>query len=88
MFRLIILLTFVTLYISSNYGATISVRQVNDDGFGDQNNNYAFAMEEFNGKLYVSTNNVVTAQGMAAFFLGLPFETNGTQIWRGNQFIF
>eukprot|EP00486_Rosalina_sp_Unknown_P014871 CAMPEP_0201594650 /NCGR_PEP_ID=MMETSP0190_2-20130828/191901_1 /ASSEMBLY_ACC=CAM_ASM_000263 /TAXON_ID=37353 /ORGANISM="Rosalina sp." /LENGTH=215 /DNA_ID=CAMNT_0048054345 /DNA_START=832 /DNA_END=1476 /DNA_ORIENTATION=- len=54
-------------------------------GFGDPNNNYAFAMEEFNGKLYVATNNVADELGMALFFIGQPFNTDGTQIWQGDR---
>ena len=85
--RFTVLALFLSLHISTNNGVTISVRQVNDDGFGDQNNNYAFAMEEYDGSLYVATNNVLTELGMAAFFLGLPFESDGTQIWKGIYFL-
>ena len=85
MFQLMLLPFLLTTYFSTIHGATITVEQVNEDGFGDQNNNYAFAMEEFQGKLYVSTNNVVDEIGMALFFIGEPFNTDGTQIWRGDR---
>ena len=64
---------------------TLDVRQVNEDGFGDTTNRYAWAMTEFKGKLYVGTNNLIhPIPGIALFFLGLPFTTNGAQIWRGD----
>ena len=63
----------------------MSVLQINEDGFGDVNNNYAFSMIEFKDNVYVATLNAVTFPGMAAFFLGMPFQTDGTQIWRGTQ---
>merc|ERR1711971_130494 len=64
---------------------TLSVVQVNEDGFGDINNQYAFAMEPFKGDLYVGTLNAIDPfpWSMAQFFLSLPFPTNGTDIWRG-----
>jgi hypothetical protein len=64
---------------------TLDVRQVNTDGFGDTTNQYAWSMIAFKEKLYVSTLNTQDAiPGLALFFLGLPFPTYGTQVWRGD----
>eukprot|EP01084_Bolivina_argentea_P116747 207381_1 len=64
---------------------TLSVRQINEDGFGDETNNYAFAMESFQDSLYVATLNAVSEADMLLFFWGFPFETKGTQIWKGTR---
>jgi len=65
---------------------TIVVRQVNEDGFGDSTNKYAWSMATFKDKLYVATLNADISRPaeILLFFFGLPFSTNGTQIWRGD----
>eukprot|EP01084_Bolivina_argentea_P047154 86873_1 len=64
--------------------ASLFVRQVNENGFGDNNNQYAFSMEEFKDHLYIGTLNCVGApQCVGDFFFAKPVATNGTQIYRG-----
>ena len=62
---------------------TLRVSQVNEDGFGDPSNNYAWAMEPFKGALYVGTLNAKSTVDMVEFFWALPLQTNGVQIWKG-----
>eukprot|EP01084_Bolivina_argentea_P013916 26052_1 len=65
---------------------TLCVNQANSMGFGDPSNQYAFAMAEFKGSLYVATLNAVGGlPTMALFFLGLPFATNGVEIHKGDS---
>lgn len=64
---------------------TLDVRQVNADGFGDSTNQYAWSMITFKEELYVSTlNTQLPPLSVGLFFLGQPFSTNGTQVWRGD----
>ena len=59
---------------------TLCVNQINEDGFGDLHNQYAFSMEVFKGSLYVGTLNANNAADIQLFVFGLPFATNGTQV--------
>eukprot|EP01084_Bolivina_argentea_P047155 86875_1 len=64
--------------------ASLFVRQVNENGFGDNNNQYAFSMEKFKNYLYIGTLNCVGAPDcLIDFAMGNPLPTNGTQIYRG-----
>ncbi len=42
-------------------------------------------MTEFKGDLYVATLNAVGFLNIGLFFVGLPLNTNGGEIWRGND---
>ncbi len=59
--------------------------QANIDGFGDNTNQYAWASAVFKGKLYIATLNAQhSIPGIMLFFLGLPFGSNGGQVWCGD----
>ncbi len=60
------------------------VRLINEEGFGDPSNKYAFSMASFKGDLYVGTLNVKSLPGMFSFFAGTSGKrtTNGAEIWR------
>jgi hypothetical protein len=63
----------------------LDVLQVNQDGFGDNTNQYAWASAVFKGKLYIATLNAQRAiPGIMFFFLGIPFGSNGGQVWCGD----
>eukprot|EP01084_Bolivina_argentea_P202246 345605_1 len=63
---------------------TLCVNQINQEGFGDFENQYAFSMATFKNKVYVGTLNAKGAPlSLLAFFFGLPFETSGAQIHCG-----
>ncbi|MCP4135760.1 MAG: hypothetical protein GY754_32630 [bacterium] len=64
---------------------TLSLQQVNEDGFGKTSNQYAWAMETFKGSVYVATLNAENAlpAGMLLFFWGQPFKSAGVDIQRG-----
>ena len=67
---------------------TLCINQVTEpsQGFGDLTNQYAFAMQTFKNDIYVATLNAANApDGMAAFFLGIEFESNGASVYRGRQ---
>eukprot|EP01084_Bolivina_argentea_P259446 437763_1 len=82
-FTLIYIVTHTCTAIKSIKTETLLVTQVNKDGFGDINNQYAFSMESFKGYLYVGTMNILTQIGQFEFFSNKPLETNGSQIYKG-----
>lgn len=58
------------------------IQQVNEDGFGDKSNRYAFAMESFKGKLYVGTSHIKNPiPGIYQFAGGNPLKTDGSQLY-------
>ncbi len=60
------------------------VCQVNQDGFGDRANKYAFSMAVYKDALYVGTLNIKKMPGMFRFFSATSAKraSNGAQIWR------
>ncbi|MBI5394720.1 MAG: hypothetical protein HZA91_05410 [Verrucomicrobia bacterium] len=65
--------------------ATLSgVRQLNQDGFGTEDNKYALSMEVYRGALYVGTLNIKGMLGMLRFATGATarFLTGGGEVWR------
>ncbi|MCP3944050.1 MAG: hypothetical protein GY710_21580 [Desulfobacteraceae bacterium] len=89
--NVLLLLVGVFAFSSASYAnpvptQTLSVNQVNEDGFGDSTNQYAWSMESFKGSLYVGTlNHTHATPGMELFFLGFPVKSNGTQIHKGTR---
>merc|ERR1711939_936947 len=58
------------------------ITQINEDGFGDSSNRYAFAMESFKGKLYVGTSHIKRSiPGIYQFAAGSPLSTDGAQLF-------
>lgn len=78
-------LLFTIASICSVQSSTISTTIVNEPGFGDLGNKYAFASAVFQDKFYVATLNAPYQFGIILFFLGLPFRTEGTQIFQGTK---
>eukprot|EP00922_Rhytidocystis_sp_ex-Travisia-forbesii_P002715 GHVS01004007.1.p1 GENE.GHVS01004007.1~~GHVS01004007.1.p1 ORF type:complete len:635 (-),score=101.90 GHVS01004007.1:439-2343(-) len=58
---------------------------ITEPGFGSKSNRYVFKLLEFKGKVYASTLNFKTREGLDGFFLGLPFFSEGGEIWAGEQ---
>eukprot|EP00922_Rhytidocystis_sp_ex-Travisia-forbesii_P002712 GHVS01004004.1.p1 GENE.GHVS01004004.1~~GHVS01004004.1.p1 ORF type:complete len:664 (-),score=147.56 GHVS01004004.1:277-2268(-) len=56
-----------------------------DSGFGSSSNHYVFKLLEFKGGLYASTLNFKSREGLDGFFLGLPFFSEGGEIWAGRK---
>eukprot|EP00921_Rhytidocystis_pertsovi_P014526 GHVQ01023481.1.p2 GENE.GHVQ01023481.1~~GHVQ01023481.1.p2 ORF type:complete len:633 (+),score=40.19 GHVQ01023481.1:2217-4115(+) len=61
------------------------IKIVGDKGLGNENNRYVFDMVSYKGKLYASTLNFSSREGVELFFLGLPFASDGAEIYRGEQ---
>ena len=62
------------------------IKLINEEGFGKMSNRYAWSMAVFKGSLYVGTNNSKTPRvGKSLFFLGLPFRTDGVEVWKGDR---
>jgi len=65
----------------------LSVRQVNEPGFGDLANQYSFSMASFKGHVYVGTLNSATFRVQStSFFFGLPFlQSKGSKVYKGTR---
>ncbi len=62
-----------------------NIKQINETGFGDNANKYAFSSAVYKGDLYVGTLNATYGLlGMASFVLSAPADlvTKGGEIWR------
>ena len=65
---------------------TLIVKTINDPGFGDLTNQYAWSMETFKDAVYVGTMNVKnTVPGMGLFASAMPFLSTGAQIFKGKR---
>jgi len=65
---------------------TLLVNQINEPGFGEDANKYAFGMASFGDYVYVGTSNIPDFENLGTeFFLGLPLESEGAEIWRAKR---
>jgi len=65
---------------------TLSVKIIEDNGFGCRSNLYSWSMESFKGKLYIGTLNIRgKGLGMNLFFWALPVFSSGAQVHRGTR---
>eukprot|EP00922_Rhytidocystis_sp_ex-Travisia-forbesii_P002704 GHVS01003994.1.p1 GENE.GHVS01003994.1~~GHVS01003994.1.p1 ORF type:complete len:581 (-),score=121.68 GHVS01003994.1:662-2350(-) len=61
----------------------VNIITKDNPGLGSASNRYVFKLLEFKGKMYASTLNFKSREGLDSFFLGLPFFSEGAEIWAG-----
>ena len=61
-------------------------QKINESGFGDSSNAYAWSMAGFNGSLYVGTMSMENALAGVLYMLAVyvPDMSKGTEVWRFN----
>lgn len=66
---------------------TLSVKTITENGFGVENNLYAFSMETFKGNLFVSTMNLrFNFFELFLFFMSLPlWFSDGAEVFKGTR---